>query len=266
MMHKGFRIENKDKVARLILDRPERHNAFDDALIADLTTALENLNRDLSVRVVILAAEGASFSAGGDLSWMQRAAKYDAAQNLADAQALAKLMATLNGMHKPTIAAIQGPAYGGGCGLIAACDIAIAASGAVFALTEVRLGLIPAVIGPYVVRAIGQRQARRLFLTAERFSAEEAHRIGFIHEVTTAEGLQSAIDKLVNLLLQGGPQALGEAKQLIQELADPGGGPKQADAMARKIAAMRQTPEGQEGIAAFLEKRKPAWIEDDKNK
>lgn len=264
-MRKGFRTEQSDKVARLILDRPEKHNAFDDALIVDLTAALENLNRNVSVRVVVLAAEGASFSAGGDLAWMQRAAKYDVAQNLADARALAKLMATLNGMSKPTIAAVQGPAYGGGCGLIAACDIALASSAAVFALTEVRLGLIPAVIGPYVIRAIGQRQARRLFLTAERFSAEEAYRIGFIHEVTTISGLQGAVDKAVGLLLQGGPQALGEAKQLIQELADPGNS-QQAEAMARKIAAMRQTPEGQEGIAAFLEKRKPTWIADDKNK
>ncbi len=265
MMHKGFRIEQKNKVARLILDRPEKHNAFDDALIVDLTAALENLDSDVSVRIVILAAEGSSFSAGGDLTWMQRAAKYDAAQNLADAQALAKLMATLNGMSKPTIAVVQGPAYGGGCGLIAACDIAIATSAAVFALTEVRLGLIPAVIGPYVIRAIGQRQARRLFLTAERFSAEEAHRIGFIHEVTTIGGLHDVVDKVVSLLLQGGPQALGEAKQLIQELADPDN-LQQADAMAKKIAAMRQTSEGQEGIAAFLEKRKPTWIADDKNK
>lgn len=265
MAHKGFRIEHKDKVARLILDRPEKHNAFDDVLIADLTRALEILNGDMSIRVVVLAAEGLSFSAGGDLAWMQRAAKYDAAQNLADAQVLAKLMATLDGMSKPTIAAVQGPAYGGGCGLIAACDIAIATPAAIFALTEVRLGLIPAVIGPYVIRAIGQRQARRLFLTAERFSAAEALRIGFIHEVTTANDLQSAVDKTVNLLLQGGPKALGEAKKLIQELAGSEG-QNSANSMAKKIATIRQTPEGREGIAAFLEKRKPAWIIDDKNK
>lgn len=265
MERKGFRIEHKDEVARLILDRTEKHNAFDDALIVDLTEALESLNRNVSVRVVVLVAEGPSFSAGGDLAWMQRAAKYDAAQNLADARALAKLMATLDGMSKPTIAAVQGPAYGGGCGLIAACDIAIAASEAIFALTEVRLGLIPAVIGPYVIRAIGQRQARRLFLTAERFSAEEALRIGFIHEITAIKGLQAAVDRTVNLLLQGGPKALGEAKKLVQELADPEG-QNFADAMAKKIAAMRQTPEGQEGIAAFLEKRKPAWVINDKNK
>lgn len=265
MAHKGFQIEHKDTVARLILNRPEKHNAFDDALILDLTGALENLNKDTSVRVVVLAAEGPSFSAGGDLAWMQRAAKYDASQNLADAQALAKLMATLDGMSKPTIAAVQGPAYGGGCGLIAACDIAIATPAAIFALTEVRLGLIPAVIGPYVIRAIGQRQARRLFLTAERFSAEEALRIGFIHEVTTISGLQNAVDKAINLLLQGGPKALGEAKKLIKELAGLEG-QNSADEMAKKIAVMRQTPEGQEGIAAFLEKRKPAWIIDDKNK
>ncbi len=265
MTYKGFRIEQKDKVARLILDRPEKHNAFDDALIVDLTGALESLDRDVSVRAVVLAAEGPSFSAGGDLTWMQRAAKYDVAQNLVDARALAKLMSTLNEMNKPTVAAIQGPAYGGGCGLIAACDIAIAASEAIFALTEVRLGLIPAVIGPYVIQAIGQRQARRLFLTAEKFSAEEALRIGFIHEVTTIDGLQNAVDKVINFLLQGGPKALGEAKKLIQELSDSES-QSTSDAMAKKIATMRQTSEGQEGIAAFLEKRKPAWITDDKNK
>jgi|JI10StandDraft_1071094.scaffolds.fasta_scaffold67615_2 methylglutaconyl-CoA hydratase len=265
MVHKGFRIEHKDKVARLILDRPEKHNAFGDALIADLTGALESLDKDPSIRIVVLAAEGPSFSAGGDLAWMQRAAKYDATQNLADAQALAKLMATLDGMSKPTIAAVQGPAYGGGCGLIAACDIAIATTAAIFALTEVRLGLIPAVIGPYVIRAIGQRQARRLFLTAERFSAEEALRIGFIHEVTMVNDLQNAVNKVTNFLIQGGPKALGEAKKLIQELAGSEG-QNSTDAMAKKIAEMRQTPEGREGVAAFLEKRKPAWVIDDKNK
>ncbi|MEZ5647610.1 MAG: enoyl-CoA hydratase/isomerase family protein [Alphaproteobacteria bacterium] len=258
MSESGFRISHNGKIAHLILDRPEKHNAFDDVLISNLTTALENLNADSLVRIVVLAAEGLSFSAGGDLAWMRRAATYNDLENLADARSLAKLIATLDRMAKPTIAAIQGPAYGGGCGLIAACDIAIAVESAVFALTEVRLGLIPAVISPYVTRAIGQRQARRLFLTAEKFSADEAYRIGFIHKIVTAENLEEEVDKIIDLLLLGGPQALVAAKQLVSDIGvalDQ----NLIDATAQKISEIRKTPEGREGVGAFLEKRKPTW-------
>ncbi|MFO1056810.1 MAG: enoyl-CoA hydratase-related protein [Dongiaceae bacterium] len=246
-------------VATIRLDRPALHNAFDDRLIAALTDALEAAGRDDAVRAVVLAAEGRSFSAGADLNWMRRMAGYAPAENEADARRLALLMATLDGLPKPTLARVQGSAFGGGVGLVACCDIAIAAEGAQFALTEVRLGLIPAVISPYVVAAIGARAARRYFLTAERFDAAEAHRLGLVHRVVPAAELDAAVAAALGALAEGGPQAQRSAKELIAAVAARPVGPGIVEDTVQRIAAARAGAEGREGVAAFLEKRKPGW-------
>jgi methylglutaconyl-CoA hydratase len=246
-------------IARVTLDRPAVHNAFDDALIAELTQAFRSLDGDDRVRVVVLAGAGKSFSAGGDLNWMKRMAGYGMAENLRDAEGLGALMVTLDRLAKPTVALVQGAAYGGGVGLVACCDIAIAAASAKFCLSEVKLGLIPAVISPYVVRAMGARAARRYFLTAEVFDAETARRLGLVHEVAPADGLEAAAAPIVDALVQAGPRAKAAAKALIARVA----GAPIDDALiadtARRIAEIRATDEGREGVGAFLEKRKPRW-------
>jgi methylglutaconyl-CoA hydratase len=249
-------------VARLTLDRPEVHNAFDDALIAQLFRALDDLAGDGRVRVLVLAANGTSFSAGADLNWMKAMAAYGEAENRADALKLAALMGRLDTFPRPTVALVQGSAFGGGVGLVACCDIAIAASGAAFALTEVRLGLAPAIISPYVVRAIGVRAARRYVQTGERLGAEEARRLGLVHEVVPAEGLAEAGEDMVSLLLKGGPAALGECKALLAAVAGRTLDDDLQLATAHWIARLRASPEGREGIAAFLERRKPSWIDE----
>ncbi len=211
-----FRVERRAKgVVWLTLDRPEIHNAFDDQLIAELTVELAGLGADGAVRVVVLTGAGRSFSAGADLNWMRRTAAYGEADNLADARALAKLMQTLNELPKPTVARVNGAALGGGTGLVACCDIVVASAQATFGTTEVRLGLIPAVIGPYVLAAVGPRQARRLMLTGERISAAEAARVGLVHEVVPPDQLDRAVEHVVGELLQGGPDAIAAAKRLI---------------------------------------------------
>ncbi len=245
-------------VARLTLQRPERHNAFDDQLIAQLQGTLEHLAADRGVRVVVLQAEGKSFSAGADVAWMARMAQYDHRANLEDAECLARLMYTLYTLPKPTVAKVQGAAIGGGVGLVACCDIAIASHRASFALSEVRLGLIPAVIGPFVVRALGERQARRYFLTAERFDAPTAHSLGLVHEVVTPEALETRVQGLVDTLLANGPRAMAAAKAHVQGLGAAIDGAVTKDS-AERIAALRASPEGREGLAAFLEKRPPRW-------
>lgn len=249
-----------DGSARITLNRPEIHNAFDDRLIAELTAALAALARDDAVRIVVLTGNGKSFSAGADLNWMRRTSTYGEAENLADARALAKLMATLNELPKPTLARVNGAALGGGTGLVACCDIVVASAQATFGTTEVRLGLIPAVIGPYVVAAIGVRQARRLMLTGERIGAAEAARIGLVHEVVAPDELDAAITRILDHLLKGGPRALAAAKRLVHDLA---GRPIDADLIddtARRIAALRATAEACEGLAAFLDKRQADWL------
>ena len=248
-------------VATVTLDRADKHNAFDDALIAELTEALLKLDHDRAVRVVVLTGAGASFSAGGDLAWMKRLADFSAEQNLDDAEKLAELMAVLDTLSKPTIARINGQAYGGGVGLIACCDVAVAVDSARFALTEVRLGLIPAVIAPYVLNAIGERQARRWFLTAETFDAARARDLGLVHEVVPAAGLDAKVATLSDALLAGGPAALGDAKVLIRKARphSPTAARTLRKLTARTIAQLRSGPEGQEGLAAFLEKRPPNW-------
>jgi methylglutaconyl-CoA hydratase len=249
-----------DGSARITLNRPEIHNAFDDRLIAELTAALAALAHDDAVRVVVLTGSGKSFSAGADLNWMRRTSTYGEAENLADARALAKLMATLNELPKPTIARVNGAALGGGTGLVACCDIVVASSHAMFGTTEVRLGLIPAVIGPYVVAALGVRQARRLMLTGERIGAAEAARIGLVHEVVAADELDAAIATILDHLLKGGPDALAAAKRLVHDLAGRPIDAELIDYTARRIAALRATPEAREGVAAFLDKRPANWL------
>lgn len=246
-------------VARVTLNRPAIHNAFDEHLIAELTGALESLGDDATVRAVVLTGAGKSFSAGADLDWMRRMAAYDEAQNLEDARRLERLLRTLDELGKPTLALVNGAALGGGTGLVAACDIAIAAEGASFGTTEVRLGIIPAVISPYVVRAIGARQARRYFLTGERLGAEEARRIGLVHEVVAASELEAKARHLLDALLAGGPEAVIEAKRLVH-LVEALDGSLLGEATARAIAVRRATPEAREGVVAFLEKRKPSWV------
>lgn len=254
-------IQRAGGVATVTLNRPDRHNAFDDALIAALTQTLRELDADDSVTVVVLAGAGKSFSAGADLNWMRRMADYSREENLADAEALAALMETLNGLDKPTIARVQGAAFGGGVGLVACCDIAIAADVASFCLSEVRLGLIPAVISPYVVTAIGERAARRYFVSAERFDAQEAHRLGLVHEVVPAADLDARIDALLAQLRQNGPRAMAAAKDLARAVSREPVGPEMIQDTARRIAEIRSSVEGREGVAAFLEKRKPRWSE-----
>ena len=247
-------------VATVTMNRPDVHNAFDDALIVELTTTLAALDADATVRVVVLAAAGRSFSAGADLQWMKRMAQFSDDENLRDARALAGLMRTLDRMAKPTIARVQGAAFGGGVGLVACCDMAIAAREAVFCLSEVRLGLIPAVISPYVVQAIGARAARRYFLTAERFDAPEAQRLGLINGVVDAAELDAAVASLVKPLLAGGPVAMAAAKALIAAVDNRPIEAGVIDDTARRIAQQRVCDEGREGVAAFLEKRAAAWI------
>jgi len=248
-------------VATVTLDRPTLHNAFDDRLIAGLTARLRELETTPDVRVVVLAANGKSFSAGADLNWMKRMAGYSEAENLRDAVALADLMHTLKDHSKPTIARVQGAAYGGGVGLVACCDIAVASRTAQFALTEVRLGLLPAVISPYVVSAIGERMARRYFLTAERFDAVEALRIGLVHAlVDDDEALDRTVAGITADLLKGGPRALAATKSLISAVSRGPIDRRLIEDTAERIARLRVSTEGREGIAAFLDKRPPDWL------
>jgi len=248
-----------DGVARITLNRPDIHNAFDDHLIAHLTAILESVATDTAIRVVVLSSRGKSFSAGADLNWMRRMAGYSEAENLTDSRALANLMRTLDRLPKPTIAAVQGSAFGGGVGLISCCDIAVGVRGSKFGLTEVRLGLIPSAISPYVVRAIGARAARRYFLTGERFDAEEAHRMGLLHELTVDESEMSArVNELTADLLQCGPESVADSKVLVGDVDGPITDEMVEDT-ARRIAAVRVRDEGREGTTAVLEKRKPTW-------
>lgn len=248
-------------VARLRLNRPELHNAFDAMLIAALTGALESVAKDDRIRVVVLEGEGTSFSAGADLNWMRGMAAASEEANRDDALALARLMRTLDELPKPTIARVHGAAFGGGVGLVACCDIAIGTPDAKFGLTESKLGLLPAVISPYVIAAIGARQARRWFATAEIFDAAEARRIGLLHDVVDPGALDDAVQRQVDLLLKAGPLAAASAKQLVRRVAAESDGLRADRDNADLIARLRVSPEGQEGLSAFLEKRRPRWCE-----
>jgi methylglutaconyl-CoA hydratase len=252
-------VSKQGGIARVTLNRPELRNAFDDELIKALRGAFDDVSKDKSVRVMVLAANGPAFCAGADLNWMKRMAGYGYEANLADATALAAMLATLDRVPKPTIARVHGPVFAGGTGLVAACDIAVGTPEAKFCLSEAKLGLSPATISPYVIRAMGERTARRYFLTAEVFDAEEAYRIGMLSALTTRENLDAVISSLVENLLAGGPEAHAKIKALIRAVA----GRRPDDALvaetAKQIAEIRGSPEGKEGIAAFLEKRKASW-------
>jgi methylglutaconyl-CoA hydratase len=266
-MPESLDIRIERGVARVALARPQVHNAFDDALVADLTTEIGKLDRDAGVRCIVLTGQGSTFSAGADLNWMRGMARASEAENRADSERLAALMRTLNTASKPTLARVNGSAYGGGVGLVACCDIAIVADTAKFGLTEVKLGLVPAVISPYVVAAIGARQARRLFITGEIFDAAYALRIGLVHETAPLDKLDEGVDRVLHWLGKGGPQAQREAKHLALEL----GGALSRESghtdmkNAALIARLRVSPEGQEGLTAFLDKRPPAWTRENSN-
>ncbi len=247
-------------VAVVTLNRPDLHNAFNETLIAELTELLNVLDTDDDVRVVVLAGSGKSFCAGADLNWMKKMASYGPAENLADAQALALMLRTLSGLSKPTVARVHGAAYGGGVGLTACCDIAIAAIEASFALSEAKLGLIPATISPYVIEAIGARQARRYFLTGERFDAAEAFRIGLVHDIVPITELDDRVNDVLGKLLLAGPRAQMECKALIRGVAHRPIDAAVIGGTAEHIAAVRASTEGKEGVAAFLDKRAASWV------
>jgi len=247
-------------VATLTLNRPEVHNAFDDTLITALIEQLGCLESDPRVRLLVLAASGKSFSAGADLGWMRRMADYSRRENLHDSLNLAELMKALHGFRRPTIALVQGAAYGGGVGLVACCDIVVASQRATFCLSEVKLGLIPAVISPYVVSAMGARMARRYFLSAERFGAEEARRLHLVHEVVAPEELQARGEECCRVLLQNGPGAMAAAKDLVSAVERGPIDDSMLRNTAERIADTRASAEGLEGLTAFLEKRPPFWV------
>ena len=258
-MSQALQLHRHGAVVRLRMTRPQVHNAFDAGLIADLQAALESVASDATSRVLVLEAEGPSFSAGADLNWMRGMAAASEAENRADSLALARLMRTLDELPKPTIAAVQGAAFGGGVGLVACCDIAIGASEAKFGLTESKLGLLPAVISPYVIAAIGSRNARRYFASAEIFDASEALRIGLLHKVVNATALDTAVQRQIDLLLKAGPVASASAKQLVRTVTAHTDGTRHDADNAALIARLRVSAEGQEGLSAFLDKRKPGW-------
>jgi methylglutaconyl-CoA hydratase len=246
-------------VATVTLNRPEVRNAFNDEVIAELTAAFLDLGARAEVRCIVLAAQGSAFCAGADLNWMRRMADYSRAENLADANALALMLRTLYECPKPTIARVQGDVYAGGTGLVAACDMAVAAEAAHFCLSETRLGLVPATISPYVIRAMGARAAHRYCLSAERFSAAEALRLGFVHEVAPADQLDACVARLTDALLNTSPDALASCKKLVQHVAGRAVTQELTAYTAEQIAASRSSADGREGLAAFLGKRKPRW-------
>lgn len=259
-MFTTLEIELHGPVATIWMNRPDLHNAFDEILIAELTAACIALDDDADVRVVVLAGRGKSFSAGADLNWMRRAANNGLDDNLNDARALAHMLRTLAEINKPTIARVQGAALGGGMGLAAACDVAVASTKAVFATSEVRFGIIPSAISPYVLRAIGARQATRYFQTAERIDAVRAREIGLVHETVAPEALDAKVREIVDSLLQGGPLAQAAAKDLIRAVDGQPVNDTLVEETAHRIAHLRATPEAREGIGAFLEKRSPNWM------
>ncbi|MHB1375185.1 MAG: enoyl-CoA hydratase/isomerase family protein [Thauera sp.] len=260
MTYETLAIERRGAVATIWMDRPEVFNAFNEQLIAELAAACTELDVDAGVRVVVLAGRGKHFSAGADLNWMRRASDSTEAENLADSRKFAAMLRALSGLSKPTIARVQGAALGGGTGLTAACDMAIAADDASFATSEVKFGIIPAVISPYVLRAIGPRHALRYFQSAERFGAAEAKAMGLVNEVVPVAELDAAVDRLVQALLACGPQAQLAAKQLITALSGRPIDDAVSEETAIRIARQRATAEAREGFAAFFEKRPPAWM------
>ena len=259
-MSNALRIEIQAQVARITLCRPEIRNAFNDEVIAELTAAFLDMGGRDDVRAIVLAAEGPAFCAGADLNWMRRMADYTREENLADAAKLAEMLRVMYACPKPTVAAVQGDVYAGGMGLVAACDMAVSVDSANFCLSEVKLGLIPATISPYVIRAMGARAAHRYFLTAERFNATEAHRIGFVHEVVAADALDAKVGELLKALTSASPNAVRACKRLVQDVAERELTGDLIAATVEGIADIRASEEGREGVQSFLQKRKPAWL------
>ena len=260
MQCETLEIAELHAVAIVWMNRPEVRNAFNETMIAELTQAFQDADADASIRAVVLAGQGPAFCAGADLNWMKKMSGYSLKENQADAMGLAAMLNTIYMMKKPTVARVHGAAFAGGMGLVAACDIAIAAQEAEFCLSEVKLGLTAATISPYVVAAIGERHARRYFLTAERFTAAEAFRIGLVHDLATMEELDASVNALLSHLLSASPRAIASSKELIRAVARAPIDQKMIDYTAAHIAAARASADGKEGIRSFLEKRKPAWI------
>ncbi len=265
MTYQTLEIMQEGPRATIWLNRPDVRNAFNEISIAEIIQAFRVLDNDREVRVIILAARGTAFCAGADLNWMKKMASYSEEENFSDAQALAEMMQVIYECNKPTIARVQGDCYAGGMGLVAACDMALVVETAGFCLSEVRLGLIPATISPYVIRAIGERASRRYFLTAERFDAQEARRIGLVHEVVAEDQLDHEIDKLVHALLACSPHAIDEAKRLVRDVSGETIEPELITDTVRRIAQIRVSEQGREGVQAFLNKRKPNWLTDAPN-
>ena len=259
-MTQAIRISTQGAVATVVLSRPEVRNAFNDEVIAELTEAFARLGDDARVRAIVLMAEGPAFCAGADLNWMRRMADYSREENEQDADKLAFMLRTLYECPKPTIARVQGDVYAGGMGLVACCDMAVSVDTANYCLSEVRLGLIPATIGPYVIRAMGPRASHRYFLTAERFNAQEALRIGFVHEVVGADQLDTKVGEMVAALVAASPNAIKECKKLVQYVADRDITRLLIDHTVKAIADIRASAEGKEGVQSFLNKRKPNWL------
>ncbi len=260
-MSQALTVAVQDRIARITLSRPEVRNAFNDDVIQQLKAAFEAVGSRDDVRAVVLAAVGPAFCAGADLNWMRRMADYTRDENVADAGQLAAMLQAIYACPKPTIAAVQGDVFAGGMGLVAACDMAVSVDSATYCLSEVKLGLIPATISPYVIRAMGARASHRYFLTAERFSAQEAHRIGFVHElVSGADALDAKVNELAQALVSASPAAVKACKRLVQEVAERAIDAGLIAATVEGIADIRASEEGREGVASFLQKRKPAWL------
>ncbi len=260
MEYTTLEIVTAGHVATIWLNRPDFRNAFNETSIAEITHAFRALDRDRQLRVIVLAAHGPAFCAGADLNWMKKMAGYSEQENLTDAAALADMLQAIHECSKPTIARVQGDCYAGGMGLVAACDIALTVERAEFCPSEVKLGLIHATISPYVIRALGERASRRYFLTAERFSAARALQLGFVHEVVGEDQLDDAVARIAHAIASCSPHAVGEAKRLVRDVAGEAIEPHLVADTVRRIAEVRVSPEGREGVAAFLEKRKPSWL------
>ena len=260
MEYETLTVTIAGKVATVTLNRPDVRNAFNEFTIAELALAFNELGRNDTVRAIVLTANGPAFCAGADLNWMKKMAGYSHSENAEDAEKLADMLRTIYLCPKPVVAKVQGDCYAGGMGLVAACDIAVASSGACFCLSEVKLGLIPATISPYVIKAMGENAARRYFLTAEKFSAQEAHRIGFVHDIVSADALDGHVDAIVTSLVTSSPNAVREAKVLVREITGKSVDSALMVDTAERIANIRASDEGREGVASFLEKRKPSWL------
>ena len=252
-------IQTQDRVARIYLNRPEVRNAFNDHVIAELADAFTRLGRDPGLRAIVLGGHGKAFCAGADLAWMRTMADYDWEGNRADAARLAEMLWAVDDCPLPVVGRVHGDCYAGGMGLAAACDVLVAAEGVHFCLSEARLGLLPATISPYVLRAIGEQAARRYFLTAERFSAAQARAMGFVHELVAPEALDAKVDEIVGLLVANGPAAVQACKRLVRDVAGRPITLELRAETARRIADIRASAEGREGVQAFLDKREPGW-------